>query len=406
MKLKNIALGIGFLAAMFSCSMEDDIASDTKGKVDGVSEDLYAALQFNISTGTDLSTKATTEVTGPAVDSDYSAVKNKEMEVNHCFVFVANGDEIIGRRYYTKSDLTQKDGAYKYTLNKHLLVKVPSVKPDLTVFVVGMTDDSNSYFATHIYETVFSLSELRNKPIGKFVRDGQETGNSLTDFIKVGEGAILAGSYGTSSKTTDFDCLEEGTVKCGVADVTLALRTAAIEIASFVIKDANDNVLFDSDNPHSAADVRAVLRDIQLGTDKGGIGQTDNNGQLLSTLLGGGEAIGAAYYAYTSYLNKWNSMNEEAKKKSNPIGYRFYTYEKKSSATNVTLTYDWKGRSGSTTFSIKTGGTTENCAEVKPNHLYKVHVTIKNQVVDVDVITYTMDWKKEEISGEFERING
>ena len=163
MKLKNIALGIGFLAAMFSCSMEDDIASDTKGKVDGVSEDLYAALQFNISTGTDLSTKATTEVTGPTVDSDYSAVKNKEMEVNHCFVFVANGDEIIGRRYYTKSDLTQKDGAYKYTLNKHLLVKVPSVKPDLTVFVVGMTDDSNSYFATHIYETVFSLSELRNK---------------------------------------------------------------------------------------------------------------------------------------------------------------------------------------------------------------------------------------------------
>ena len=61
-----------------------------------------------------------------------------------------------------------------------------------------------------------------------------------------------------------------------------------------------------------------------MGTDKGGIGQTDNNGQLLSTLLGGGEAIGAAYYAYTSYLNKWNSMNEEAKKKSNPIGYRFY----------------------------------------------------------------------------------
>lgn len=44
------------------------------------------------------------------------------------------------------------------------------------------------------------------------------------------------------AKQQIFDCLEEGTVKCGVADVTLALRTAAIEIASFVIKDANDNV--------------------------------------------------------------------------------------------------------------------------------------------------------------------
>lgn len=85
MKLKNIALGIGFLAAMFSCSMEEDIASDTKGKVDGVSEDLYAALQFNISTGTDLSTKATTEVTGPAEDSDYSEMENStEMAVNEC----------------------------------------------------------------------------------------------------------------------------------------------------------------------------------------------------------------------------------------------------------------------------------------------------------------------------------
>ncbi len=31
MKLKNIALGIGFLVAMFSCSMEDDIAPNMGG---------------------------------------------------------------------------------------------------------------------------------------------------------------------------------------------------------------------------------------------------------------------------------------------------------------------------------------------------------------------------------------
>ena len=48
MKLKNIALGIGFLAAMFSCSMEDDIIQNDNGmnSVDG--EEVYAALQFNI----------------------------------------------------------------------------------------------------------------------------------------------------------------------------------------------------------------------------------------------------------------------------------------------------------------------------------------------------------------------
>ena len=120
MKLKNIALGIGFLVAMFSCSMEDDIAPNMGGEVEGVSEDVYAALQFNISTGTDLNTKTTAGVTGPSEDSDYSEMENStEMAVNECFVFVANGDEIIGRRHYESTDITRSVTGNKneYTLN-------------------------------------------------------------------------------------------------------------------------------------------------------------------------------------------------------------------------------------------------------------------------------------------------
>lgn len=400
MKLKNIALGIGFLVAMFSCSMEDDIAPNMGGEVEGVSEDVYAALQFNISTGTDLNTKATTGVTEPTEDSNYSEMENSEMAVKECFVFVSNGDQIIGRRHYTETDITvNNDSKYKYTLDKHILIKVPSVKPDLTVYVVGMAKDNGDYFATNIYGRVSTLGELKKQPVGKFIQAGEEVGNSLTDFIKVGEGTIDAADYGTSSKTTDFECERDGGVKCGVADVTLTLRTAAIQIASFIIKDSKGVTLFNSsDKKNSAADVRAVITDIQLGTNQQ-ISTNDNHGQLLSTLLNGGEAT-TKYYAYSSYLNKWESMSEGDQLNSNPINYRFYTYEKQSSPTNVTIKYAWDGREGSTTFSIKTGGTTDNDAKVLANHLYKVNVTITNQVADVDVVTYTMDWVSHDISGD------
>lgn len=240
MKLKNIALGIGFLAAMFSCSMEEDIASDTKGKVDGVSEDLYAALQFNISTGTDLSTKATTEVTGPAEDSDYSEMENStEMAVNECFVFVANGDNIIGRRHYESADITRSDAGNKneYTLNKHILVKVSNEKPALTIFAVGMKSDKDDTFANGLYLSATSLSDLKKSTVGK---NSSDKGNSLTDFIKVGEGTIKpyeqdqTNGYQISNKTTDFTC-NSGTVKCGLASISLGLRAAAIELMSFKI---------------------------------------------------------------------------------------------------------------------------------------------------------------------------
>lgn len=392
MKLKNIALGIGFLAAMFSCSMEDDIIQNDNGmnSVDG--EEVYAALQFNISSKTELVTKSSS-VSGPTDGTD-NDVKNNEMAVNHCFVFVADGDAIIGSRHYTSPDMESSDG--KYTLKKHILVKVPkNNQPTLKVYVVGMKSDNGSYFETNIFSKATSLNALKSSVVGKNAAD---EGNSLSDFIKVGEGVIYpydatihSDGYQSSDKTTQFEC-NGGEVKCGNADITLALRAAAIEIASFKIKDSKGNYSFDSETANSASATREVVKDIQLGTKEEGKG-----GQIVNTVLDAGEAT-SKVRSYTSYLTGYNEMSAEEKEKSNPMGYRFYTYQNTVDATMITIPYvNGDGKEQSISFSVKTPDTSSGngySETVKAGYLYRINVEITNNVANVTVQCYTQDWEE------------
>lgn len=88
------------------------------------------------------------------------------MAVNHCFVFVADGDAIIGSRHYTSTDMESSNG--KYTLKKHILVKVPkNNQPTLKVYVVGMKSDNGSYFETNIFSKATSLNALKSSVVGK-----------------------------------------------------------------------------------------------------------------------------------------------------------------------------------------------------------------------------------------------
>ena len=437
MKLKNIALGIGFLAAMFSCSMEDDIASDTKGKVDGVSEDLYAALQFNISTGTDLSTKATTGVTGPAEDSDYNEMENStEMAVNECFVFVANGDNIIGRRHYESADITRSDAGNKneYTLNKHILVKVPNEKPALTIFAVGMKSDKDDTFANGLYLSATSLSDLKKSTVGK---NSSDKGNSLTDFIKVGEGTIKpyeqdqTNGYQISNKTTDFTC-NSGTVKCGLASISLGLRAAAIELMSFKIATVggttfanlvtshtgkNDkgeiNSVTKNDNEDiTASQVRAIVKDVIISpqvvntvlypTD--GKQELPENDKVFANYEGG---ITSFMKAYNDKLEKAqdDAAKKEIENSSHPLNHRFYTYQNANATgrkTKVTVKYEVQGVPGECTFYVKTGGTGDDAAKVLAGNLYQLHVTITNAVSTIKVVT--KDWKYNKIEQEMQEV--
>ncbi len=437
MKLKNIALGIGFLVAMFSCSMEDDIAPNMGGEVEGVSEDVYAALQFNISTGTDLNTKTTAGVTGPTEDSDYSEMENStEMAVNECFVFVANGDEIIGRRHYESTDITRSVTGNKneYTLNKHILVKVSNEKPALTIFAVGMKSDKDDTFANGLYLSATSLSALKQSTVGK---NSSDRGNSLTDFIKVGEGTIKpyeqdqTNGYQTSDRTTNFTC-NEGSVRCGLANIQLGLRAAAIELMSFKIVTANGTTLADLVTTHngknnkgeinsttqndskdiSASQIRAIVKDVIISpqvvntvlypTD--GKQELPENDKVYANNTDGNTSFMIAYEAKIAKA-KDEAAKDEIRNSSHPLNHRFYTYQNANATgrkTKVTVKYEVQGVPGECTFYVKTGGTGDDTAKVLAGNLYQLHVTITNAVATIKVVT--KDWKYNKVEQEMQEV--
>lgn len=420
MKLKNIALSIGFLVAMFSCSMEDDIAPNMGGEINGVSEDVYAALQFCISARTDLNTKATTSVTGPTVDSDYSEMeKSTEMAVNECFVFVANGDDIIGRRHYESADITRSATGYtnQYTLDKHILVKVSDEKPDLTVFVVGMKSDKDKTFANGLYLSATSLKALKQSTVGK---NNEDRGNSLTDFIKVGEGTIKPydkdeeNGYQTSDKTTDFNC-NEGAVQCGLANITLGLRAAAIELMSFKVVTANGTTLADlgTNAEISAPQIRAIVKDVIVSpqvvntvlyptTEKQELLESE---KVFANNANGNTSFMIAYNAKIANANGDAAKIEEIESSSHPLNHRFYSYQNANAVnkkTKVTIQYEVEGIPGECTFFIKTGGINDDAAKVLAGNLYQLHVTITNAVATIKVVT--RDWEYNKVEQEMQEV--
>ncbi|WP_298551248.1 hypothetical protein [uncultured Parabacteroides sp.] len=437
MKLKNIALGIGFLVAMFSCSMEDDIAPNMGGEVEGVSEDVYAALQFNISAGTELNTKATTGVT-ESEDSDYSEMENStEMAVNECFVFVANGDDIIGRRHYESADITRSaTDKNKYTLNKHILVKVSNEKPVLTVFAVGMKSDNADTFANGLYLSATSLKSLKQSTVGK---NHQDKGNSLTDFIKVGEGTIKpydqdqTNGYQTSNKTTDFACNENGTVRCGLTDIALGLRAAAIELMSFKVVTVGGTTLADLVTSHNgknnegeinsitkngnaditAPQIRAIVKDVIISPQVVNtvLYPTDEKKELSESdkVFAGNDGGNTSFMI--AYNDKVEKANGDAAKitqiesSSHPLNHRFYTYQNANATdhkTKVTIKYEVEGIPGECTFFVKTGGIGDDAAKVLAGNLYQLHVTITNAVATIKVVT--KDWKYNKVEQEMQEV--
>lgn len=374
-----------------SCSTDEALNNGAgHDKLENLStEEVYAVISPSLSAGKGLSTKTS------SVEEDQSGKKyfQSETDVAECFVFVANGDNIIGRRHYsgTSEIVSATDG---YTLNGHIMVKVPKKsQPTLTVYVVGMKKDNNSYFATNIFSSATTLSELKATEVGKNISD---QGNSLTDFIKVGENTVAPYSetntngYGISEKTSDFEH-NGGSVHCGKVFVNLTLRLAAIEIVSFKILNPNGTVYFDSETINSASETRKVLNDIELGT-------VDAGAQIVNTVLDAGEAS-AKVRSYTSYMKAFNNMKEEAQKGSNPIGYRFYTYQNTEDPTNITITYTDISGQATRSFSVKTPSTAAAGydEELYANHLYRISVVIKNRVADIDIHVYSLDWVNNQI---------
>ena len=314
------------------------------------------------------------------------------------------------------------------------MVKVSNEKPALTIFAVGMKSDKDDTFANGLYLSATSLSALKQSTVGK---NSSDRGNSLTDFIKVGEGTIKpyeqdqTNGYQTSDRTTNFTC-NEGSVRCGLANIQLGLRAAAIELMSFKIVTANGTTLADLVTTHngknnkgeinsttqndskdiSASQIRAIVKDVIISpqvvntvlypTD--GKQELPENDKVYANNTDGNTSFMIAYEAKIAKA-KDEAAKDEIRNSSHPLNHRFYTYQNANATgrkTKVTVKYEVQGVPGECTFYVKTGGTGDDAAKVLAGNLYQLHVTITNAVATIKVVT--KDWKYNKVEQEMQEV--
>lgn len=385
MKLKNIFAIFTTLLLVVSCSSDSDSTFNTESSV--LKNEVYAALTFDLNTESNL-TKSTSSVDNLGLSVD--AMSSEEEEVNECFVFVANGDEIIGRHHYSNNEMTKSVDGKTTTLSSHILVKVSKTKPDLIVFVVGLKSDDNNTF-TNVFNTFTTLSSLKQYTFGQ---NSMNQGNSIVDFLKTGEFKILSADYDVSERTTDFECLQTGGKKCGHANLVLTMRAAAIQLKSFKVMSGASTII-DLPSSYGPAAIKAVIEDIII--DK----------QVLNTVLHSSPAKTELsdvekVMKETSFLESYNAKTDEQKLSLHPLNYRFYSYQNSTSKTKIMIKYKINNIPGECSFYIKTDGIDDVHAKVLAGNLYELNVQIKNATVSIQVVT--KDWQHNVISNEMIEI--
>lgn len=351
MKLKNIALGIGFLATMFSCSMEDEIQSGMDNE--GIASEQYAYFDFSLMGSNGLNTK-TQISSGGMVEAAES-----EAKVANCFVAVLSGDNVLASRYYDDRELQVDEDDYAcYRLGKHILVKVPAAKPELKCFAVANVVDKEMENALIAATTSTQLAEIA-------VNGSLEAGK----LVKVGTATLS--DYTTTPKTIhDVDEVGNeqssiGGVACNEVAIQVAQRAAAIEFTGFSLVKKNETT--NNEEVLEASDLCLELIHVNTQTALAAAGSPLIQDQSSSAGISTDEKVERLY------------MYENATEKKTSFRVH-YTAEGKEKMTNV--------------FTIKTPQAGGHSESVAANHLYKVTVKVVNELVDVEVQCTTADWVK------------
>lgn len=360
MKLKNIALGIGFLVAMFSCSMEDDIQSGMDNKE--IISEQYAYFDFSLKGTNGLNTKSQVS------DNGKEAATESESIVTSCFVAILNGENILASRYYDTDEL-QVDETDRniYILNKHILIKAPTGNPALTCFAVANVVD----------ETMQNklLAATTSAQLNSIAINGSLTADKL---VKVGSSTLS--DYRTTSKTT-HDINESGEelssiggIACNQVAIQVHQRAAAIEFVGFSLKKKNETT--NQEEILNASDLKLELININTRT------------ALTTTGT-------AAIQTQSSFVGKSTDENVA----------RLYAYENITDQnTSFKIHYTVNGEPKTTSvFTIKTPDTNGSFTDEKgnkynenivANHLYKISVNVVNKSVNVEVQCTTANWIK------------
>lgn len=355
MKLTNILVVISIFFALSACSMEDDTVMNDVDKEIQNNIDAYASFDLALNSG-NVATKAS------ATEGDAVGPNEKENRVSNCYLAVFNytSGELLASYFYKggeENDITPTAQG-NYTLNTHLSFKVfKNEKPKLRF--VAITNVQST--VDPAYGDVASLGSLQacttyNELMGATLQEDPYA------LIKVGETELEANNYQTSSSLAqnheDF---------CKSVIIPVYQRTASVELAKFVVKKRNGSV----DTEVGVSDVKVQLQLMNIKT-------TVKSGSASEILAIGEERVNAL---------AWSSKDTEAS--------RMYTYANsdQSNKTRLKIAYKLNGEQKYAYYTIKSPAANQSYTEeVKANTLYKLDVTIINEVVNVVIKCYTKDW--------------
>jgi hypothetical protein len=364
MKLLNV-LSIACLYLILSaCSMENDTIMNDVDKENHTYTESYVS--FNMNLNGDGATKSSSS---KPEESTPQAPGSAEGNIATCFlaIFNAESKQLITSYYYGENTGDIKvDGSNGVTsLGQHLTFKVKeveSVKPDLIFVAIANVNLPSQYG-----DAASSLKTLESCKTYDALMQARIIENP-TVLVKVGEKRVKGTEYTTSSSLDNPDSY------LTTIHIPVSQRSASVELAKFSIKNHNtDNVT--TDLTSEVSDIQVNLRNINLYTKVGG-----NDSGVEDT--------------------GYSPVKFEKGKQQSPL----YTYPNSTAQkTTLTISYQFKGEQKYAAYTIKTPTTANSLGyteEVRANTLYKLYVTIINEVVDVTVKCYTLDWEKNEINME------
>ncbi|MBC8603810.1 hypothetical protein H8784_19050 [Parabacteroides acidifaciens] len=361
MKLRNILSVFCFLAAMASCSMEDDTMMNDASKEfeASVNADKEAYLAFGMNLGV-MNTKST-------VKDDQVGTDDKiDQEINNLWIFLLDGETVLNKAYLAKDNIHFDAEHHLYKDAEHTTPFgfLTKKKDNLKLFVIA----NSTYTANNAtIAACTTLSGIKALSLGA---------DDLNACVKVSDVAnVVWGNYPGYEKINGADgaLLQE---PCWV-DVTLKQAYARVGLKSFVVKKSDEL----TDNIDVTL-LEATLSNQNMAWSVGGAGQ--NISKSTPSYL----AQGASYTCNTASITDNEGLNLIS---GELAAYRTFQNETET-PVSINLKYQIGVNVYEKTYPIKTAYE----AKVLAGNIYQLNVimTVADREADVVVSCYTEDWKE------------
>lgn len=382
MKIINTLSVLFFLLVAVACSSEGDtIMNDIDKEVEASSE---AFAIFNVALANDgVLTKASIDnpnmEDGGNRDPEENNNAGSEWSLDNCFIAVfkvsGNTKEFVTSHLFTNNDLRPGTADFSYDLSQQISVKVPASNiPELLFVAVAQTNNPVGNYPEDMFTRTDLLKCTDYDELQKIVI--REQPNVL---VKYGEQPLKA--YKTSDKVIHDHPLET----CNSVNIPLKQRTAAIQLESFSVYNAQGKKL------------ESTITSVGLENMKW---YTTVGSELKSMPGELSETYGEELY----YEDIYGSVSLKSVGKNNDLSGEwmkyacYYTYENTNSnrpttfIINYTVTNDdGTSENGQSKIIIRS---LDKTPEVIAGNFYQLKVTVKNAVATATISCSTNDWEE------------